>query len=52
MADASHQSKLGPFLMPWQAGHAEEILLWVIAALFGSIVGATIVGQYRAHRGG
>lgn len=46
----AEQSRLGPVVMPWQSGHYEEALVFLLAGLLGAIVGATMIHHYRAHQ--
>lgn len=48
MAD---QSRLGPVVMPWQQGHYEEILIFVLVGIMGAVVGATLLHHYREPQG-
>lgn len=43
----AEQEKHGPFVMPWQAGHREELFIIIITAIFTGIISSTIIANYR-----
>jgi uncharacterized membrane protein YfcA len=45
------QSHAGPVIMPWESGHYEEVLVFLLSGLLGAILGATLLHHYRAQQG-